>query len=110
MELAEFITATLVSIRNGIHNANDELGKLDGIPHDRKRRLVFSIQQARGEDHKGRIQFDVAVVASEESKKEGSAGLKVAGLGGFGGETGEASAVERTSHVKFSVAIEMDVL
>lgn len=74
MDLKDFIEISL----NGIENAKNDTASFHGV--------------------RGVIDFDVAVVASEEGGAK--AGVKVMGIGGsFGGKLGN----QTTSRIKFSV-------
>ena len=67
MELQEFIKNTLVSIKNGVRDANLEFAKQEGktLGKDFGALFVLESSSGKGQDY---ITFDVAVIVSQESK------------------------------------------
>jgi len=88
MELQEFVASTLESIIAGIQTANKNLNGKGS----------FYIDFGKN----GEVLFDIAITASEESKKAGGAGLKVYALN-IGGEKGSTIAQENVSRIKFKI-------
>jgi hypothetical protein len=97
MELEEFIKNTLVSLKNGVHAANDALIKQDG--GDTR---IFALNANSKEG--SHVSFDVAVTATHETGKSGSGGIKIAVVG-IGGEKSSKEIQESVSHIKFAVSI-----
>ncbi len=98
MELEEFITTTLLSIKKGIQEANicisKQKGKTLGIDDD--------IQYEIHRESKG-IKFDIAVTVSNEKEAEGGGKIKVAVLDIGGGKT-TTSKEEHISRISFEVS------
>lgn len=90
MDLEKFISETLVSVKNGLHSANETIGK-DTAP-------TFLI----GVDGSEKIYFDIAVTVSKNTKKEGAGKIEVISLG-VGGSFNKTEAQEYVSRIKFSV-------
>ena len=99
MELHEFISETLVHIQRGVQRAIEQTADLAGVINP-----VFEQFGGYSNDHREKVEFDIAVTASESSRKEGSAGIRVLEIGASGkGEKGvEKSHVTR---IRFSVPI-----
>lgn len=99
MELETFIKETLVSIKNGLRNANLEIAKGEGkeLGKDIEAAFIFI-----PDEKDGSIVFDVAVTVSSESKKEGGGGIKIA-IARLGADISEASTLQHVSRIKFSV-------
>ena len=90
MELQEFIKHSLISITNGIGEANKELNNKFVMP-------------AMGYgNEKGSIIFDIAVTASSESEKSKGGGLKISVVD-FGGKVDNRITNESVSRIKFSI-------
>ena len=98
MELEEFITTTLLSIKEGIHNANIKIAENDG----KKLGVDETIQYEIDRDNKG-IKFDVAVTVSGEKATEGGGKIRVAVLDIGGGKT-SSSKEEHVSRISFEVS------
>jgi hypothetical protein len=98
MDLSEFVRETLVSIKTGVASANSSVNADKNAP-------TFKMP---GNEVGGTIDFDVAVVAGEESTSGKHGGIKVAWLGA-GGEKSSAIAKESTSRVKFIVWLADDI-
>ena len=88
MELQEFITNTLESIINGVKNANKNLG------NNNHYRITVG--------NSGEVLFDIAITVSEEAKKSGSGGIKVAVLN-IGGEKEKSNIQENISRIKCKI-------
>lgn len=100
MELQEFIKDTLISIKNGIHDANIEFAKQEGKKLGENFSALFVMStRDKGQDY---ITFDVAVTASQESKKSGGGGIKIA-IASLGGEVGDIKSQEHISRIKFHI-------
>lgn len=101
MELQEFIKNTLVSIKNGVHDANLEFAKQEGkvLGQDFAALFVLESSRDKGQNY---ITFDVAVTVSQESKKSGGGSLKIA-VASLGGEAGDVKSQEHISRIKFHI-------
>ncbi|MDP3792260.1 MAG: hypothetical protein Q8Q89_00880 [bacterium] len=102
MELEEFIKNTLISIRNGVHGANEELAKTEGKKLGEDATAVFVLGLHSGDKKEEYIAFDVAVTVSSETKKGGGGVIKVLGLS-VGGEMDNIGAQEHVSRIKFHI-------
>ncbi|HPC37602.1 MAG TPA: hypothetical protein PKX03_02000 [Candidatus Paceibacterota bacterium] len=102
MELQEFIKNTLVSIGNGLHEANEEFAKQKGKKLGEDFTALFVMEPFNREKGEGYITFDVAVTVSQESKKSGGGGLKIA-VASLGGEVGDVKSQEYISRIKFHI-------
>ncbi|MFH1744566.1 MAG: hypothetical protein ABH881_00130 [bacterium] len=102
MELQEFIKNTLVSIKNGVHDANLEFAKQEGKTLGKDFSALFVIEAA-GDKDQGRISFDIAVTVNQESKKSGGGGLKISVVS-LGAEIGDIKSQEHISRIKFKIA------
>src|SRR5687768_15322747 len=100
MDLSQFITETLIAIHSGVRGANDKLGE----SHSGEKFAVYMVDATRDDKTKGKIEFDVAVVAGSESKQGGHAGVRVWGIGA-GLKEDTSKAIEHTSRVKFVVSV-----
>lgn len=102
MELQEFIKNTLVSIYNGLHGANEEFAKQQGKTLGQDFRALFTMEPFNRDKGQGYITFDVAVTVSQESKRAGGGGFKIA-VANLGGEKGEIKSQEYVSRIKFHI-------
>jgi hypothetical protein len=102
MELQEFIKDTLISIKNGLHKANEEFAQQEGKVLGKDCSALFVMEPHNREKEQGYITFDVAVTVSEESKKSGGGGVKIA-VASLGGEIGDIKLQEHISHIKFHI-------
>lgn len=91
MELQKFISNTLVSIVNGLKDANDKINIEGG-------QRAFWIYPDK---HKN-IQFDVAVTVNEEDIKSGGAGIRIAVLDA-GAKKEKINTHEYASRIKFEI-------
>ena len=91
----EFIKNTLVSIKNGVSEANKEFNSLHFA--------MFS-----GTEKENYVHFDVAVSVSSESKKTGGGGIKIYVVD-LGGEKSNKNFQENISRIKFSIRIRTDI-
>ncbi len=98
MELEDFITMTLLSIKKGIRNANVKIAENDG----KKLGVDETIQYEIDRDNKG-IKFDIAVTVSGEKATEGGGKIRVAVVDVGGGKT-SSSKEERVSRISFEVS------
>jgi len=101
MELQEFIKNTLVSIKNGVHDANLEFAKQEGktLGQDFSALFVVDSSRDKGQNY---ISFDVAITVSEKSKKSGGGKLNIQ-VASLGGEAGDIKSQEHISRIKFHV-------
>lgn len=101
MELKEFITQTLVQIQQGVQDAiaQQSTGANNGIINP-----VFSMYDSVGKEQIQKVEFDVAVTATDKSSGGGKAGIKVFSveLGGEGSKGSESSVASR---VKFTIPL-----
>lgn len=96
MNLAQFVSRTLIEIAEGVQTANAELG------HGQKLGPHFAMKIGKGDA----VQFDVAVTVGTKatSGAEGGFELKIAGIRlGAGGDKASAIEGEVVSRVRFSV-------
>lgn len=96
MELAEFITKTLVEITQGLKDANKQL-QVQGVSAEYAMPTYSS-----GLVKDGAIHFDVAVSVSEENSVKGGGGIKVA-IMNMGAEKEGVGKHESFSRIKFSI-------
>lgn len=101
MELKEFIKNTLVSIKNGVRDANLEFAKQEGktLGGDFGALFVLESSRDKGQNY---IAFDVAVTVSKESKKSGGSGLDIKVVS-LGGELSDIKSQEHISRIKFNI-------
>lgn len=108
MELQNFITQTLVSIVEGVRDAQLEVDEHHAqvnpyvLPDD------IEDEEALGQTERGStprpVEFDVLVTASESEGEEGGAGIFVGGMGvGVRGE--ETTTTGHESRIKFKVPL-----
>ena len=97
MELDDFITTTLLSIKKGIRNANTKIAEDDG----KKLGIDATIQYEIDRGNKG-IKFDVAVTASGEKAVEGGGKIQVAVMN-IGGSGSSSSKEEHVSRISFEI-------
>ena len=102
MELEEFIQRTLISIRNGLRGANEEIAKLEGGKLGMDQSALFQLESHGGQAGKSYINFDIAVTVSKETQKTGSGGMKIAVVN-IGGEVNDIGKQEYVSRIKFSL-------
>lgn len=102
MELQEFIKNTLVSIKNGLHEANEEFARQENKKLGENFTALFVMEPHNREKGQGYITFDVAITVSQESKKSGGGGLKIA-VASLGGEIGDIKSQEHLSRIKFHI-------
>lgn len=101
MELQEFIKNTLVSIKNGVREANLEFAKQEGkvLGQDFAALFVLESSRDKGQNY---ITFDVAVTVNQESKKSGGGGLNIK-VANLGGEIDDIKSQEHISRIKFHI-------
>jgi len=97
MELEEFITTTLLSIKKGIRNANLKISEDDGKTLGVDDTIHYEIDR----NNKG-IKFDIAVTISNEKETEGGGKIRVAVVDIGGGKTLTTSE-EHISRISFEV-------
>lgn len=100
MELREFVSKSLVDIRNGVIDANLAIAKQEGKTLGKDMASQFAIPAGGSKDKD--IIFDVAVVVTQENSTTGGGGIKVAVVN-IGGEVKDAGKQEQTSHIKFTI-------
>ena len=98
MELKEFISDTLVSIAEAVANANTRLTN-GAVVHPPETKSTHHSSPTHAEE---RIEFDVAVYASDDVTTEGSGGIKVLGLNAGGGVNQEQTSGSQ-SRIQFSL-------
>ncbi len=98
MELEDFITTTLLSIKKGIRNANIKIAENDG----KKLGVDETIQYEIDAESKG-IKFDVAVTVSGAKATEGGGKIRVAVVD-IGGGKSSSSKEEHASRISFEVS------
>lgn len=98
MELEDFITTTLLSIKKGIRNANVKIAEDAGGKLGVDKTSQYQIDR---DDKKG-IKFDIAVTVSGEKTTEGGGKIRVAVVDVGGGKT-SASKEEHVSRISFEV-------
>ncbi len=101
MELHEFITATLVDIQRGVHNAIEiaKTEKFSGVINP-----IWGGAQNAGPGNAQKVEFDIAVSGSEKVSGEAEAGIKVLGIG-LGGKGTVADENSKVSRIKFVVPV-----
>jgi hypothetical protein len=99
MELEEFITTTLLSIKRGIRAANVASAEDEGKILGEDATIQYQIDK---KEKNGGINFDVAVTVSNGSKKQGGGKIRVAVLD-VGGEKSSSSQEEHVSRISFSI-------
>ena len=97
MELEDFITKTLLSIKKGINNTNIQLAKLDG----KVLGVDESIQYEISKNKKG-IHFDIAITVSNKDGLEGQGKINVAIID-INGTKSSSSLEEKASRISFEV-------
>lgn len=105
MELSEFITETLLDIRNGIHTANIKIAEADGKTLGKDATIQYQIESTHSREKNKGIHFDVAVVVSNEQGAKGGGKITIPVLNIGGGAEGNiASKEERVSRISFEVS------
>jgi hypothetical protein len=100
MDLQQFIKQTLVSVKKGVGDANDELGG-KGKDKERQHYAIYSRND-------GEVVFDVAVTVSAATKKNKEGSLRVAVMEvGVGKD--DTSAQETVSRIKFCVKVDSTI-
>lgn len=101
MELQEFIKNTLVSIKNGVHDANIEFAKQDGktLGTDGQDYFVLESSRDKGQNY---MTFDVAVTVGQKTEKSGGGNIKIA-VASLGGGIDNISSQEHVSRIKFHI-------
>jgi hypothetical protein len=103
MDIQEFVKESLVQIAFGIKGANKTLN--EETNSDNK---YFMLEASAHAEKRRGIEFDIAVVAKEESGAQGGAKLNIP-LMAIGGDVGGKSSSENVSRVKFNVAMEWNL-
>ena len=98
MELAEFVSKSLVGIVEGVREANQ---KLKDSENGKK---PFSLEHSGGDYKDGAINFDVAVTAGQSGTVKGGAGVSVWAVKA-GGEAETKQTQEQVSRIQFKVDI-----
>lgn len=86
MDISTFIKETLLGLKNGIQDANREA---------KSNYFVMMMYD--------KIDFDVAVTVSDQTKGKGGAKLGVASIASIGGDISIENQNAKTSRIKFSV-------
>lgn len=103
MELREFITQTLVQIQLGVQDAiaqqtaSGASGAINPV-------FPSSWGTAVREEHVQKVEFDVAVTATDKSNGGGKAGIKVFSIE-LGGEKSGSAEHSIASRVKFAIPV-----
>lgn len=97
MDLEKFIKETLVSIKKGLHSANEELVE-SGKTLSKDASATFLI----GVDGCEKISFDIAVTVGGKTKKKGEGGIKVVSVG-LGGGFDKTEKQQHLSRIKFNI-------
>ena len=97
MKLSEFIKQTLVDVKTGVTEANNEIGETSNY---------FTMETPRP-DHKdvGSVHFDIAVTVSSEKSGKSGGEINVVEAIKIGGKNATTSSEENTSRIKFAVQI-----
>jgi hypothetical protein len=98
MDLDQFITTTLFSIKKGINNANVQIAKDAG----KTLGVDATIQYEIDRQNKG-IRFDVAVTVSAEKGAKGGGKIRVAVID-VGGNKTSSTKEEYVSRISFEVS------
>ena len=101
MELHEFITATLIDIQRGVHNAI-ELSKKEGLAGVIN--PIWGGTRSIGAPNVQKVEFDIAVSGTEKVSGQADAGIKVLGVG-IGGKAAVEDENSRVSRIKFVVPL-----
>lgn len=105
MELREFITQTLVQIQLGVQDAiqqqiaSDANGAINPVFP-----TSWSTDPTPGAEHVQKVEFDVAVTATDKSNGGGKAGIKVFSVE-LGGEKLNSAERSIASRVKFAIPV-----
>lgn len=102
MELREFITQTLVEIQQGVQDAISQQDAIEG--NNGLINPVFSMYGLPGKEQVQKVEFDVAVTATDKASGGGKAGIKVFSVE-FGGEGSKGSEHSVASRVKFTIPL-----
>jgi hypothetical protein len=113
MELKEFISQSIIQIVNGIIDGHKEVRKVGALVNPRIGKKEMGTAQRNdilaglgdNGDHINFLEFDVALIASEDTKGKGGLGVFVGAIGL--GATGESvSANSQQSRLKFTIPIQ----
>lgn len=100
MELKEFVQETLLAIHDAVKEAIDQLDAKGGPgtlnPH-------WIGDDSDWQKNVEKIEFDVAVTASDKTSGSGKAGIKVLSMIDIGADGGKLIEQSKVSKVKFSV-------
>ena len=103
MDLQEFIKTTLVSIKNGLRDANVELAKQEGKELGKDFSSVFVMRPTNDEKAQSDVVFDVAVTVSQKDDKTGGGAIKIA-VANLGGEMSKSTSQENVTRIKFHIS------
>ena len=112
MELQEFVDSTITQIINGIKSAqekNKNTGARINPPSPPKgftNKILQNNLLVSGDKIHTSVDFDVAIIGSEDKTGKGKAGLLVASIG-LGGEFKYDKSNSIINRVKFSVLLEL---
>lgn len=102
MELQEFIKNTLISIKNGLREANEEFARQEGKTLGKDFESLFVMEPLNRDKKEGYITFDVAVTVSQKSKKFGGGELKIV-VASLSGKFDNIKSQEYISRIKFNI-------
>lgn len=102
MDLQKFISASIIQIVDGVRDAQKHI---EDTKHDPYRGAVVSPYGKNDSDKKiHNVEFDVAVVVTDDVSKSGGAGITVCGFQlGCNGNLEQSNTT--TSRIKFSVPV-----
>jgi len=95
MELQEFIKKALVDVKNGVDDANKDLGEEN---------TVFVLESYVDGRKAAYITFDIAVTASNENSESGKGKLSVY-MFGVEGNINNATTQQQTNRIQFQIAV-----
>jgi hypothetical protein len=113
MELKEFVTQTLIQIIGGVKDAQ-ELAAKERASINSERLYLESTGHIKYLDHVvspivTKIDFDVAVTTSEESKAQGGGVITIAAIAGIGSKLEAGSKDSTVCRIQFSVPVALPV-
>lgn len=107
MDVQVFVSTMLTQIVAGVDDARRNVSRgtiIAPAVHPKFDRVVSGGSDAKVVTNN--VEFDIAVTVSEAQSRDGSAGLKVVGMGiGIGGKVGSETAAESISRIRFTVPL-----
>lgn len=116
MEIDKFVELSLVHIIRGVRAAQ-MAERLPGRGGDEAVMVNPNVMPAADMSPKGAhyftvnrdmvqmIDFDIAVTVSTEKSGQADSGLKIAGIGGFGGKLEQGSSSSEVSRIRFQIPV-----